>query len=66
MFEDIRPYNDSEISSAMQRIVDNPHFPKLASFVFPHLSTDETREMVLGINNIDEYQGFKIQQPQQQ
>lgn len=59
MFEDIRPYNDSEISSAMQRIVDNPHFPKLASFVFPHLSTDETREMVLGINNIDEFQ-YKV------
>lgn len=59
MFEDIRPYNDSEISSAMQRIVENPHFPKLASFVFPHLSTDEIREMVLGIDNIDEFQ-YKV------
>lgn len=59
MFEDIRPYNDSEISSAMSRIVDNPYFPKLASFVFPHHSTHEIREMVLGIDNIDDFQ-YKV------
>ena len=29
-FDDIRPYYDSEISSAMSRIVESPYFPKLA------------------------------------
>lgn len=65
MFEDIRPYNDSEISSAMHRIVDNPYFPKLASFVFPRLSTDEIRKMVEGIDNIDDFQSKVMHQANQ-
>lgn len=56
MFEDIRPYYDTEISAAMLRIVDNPYFPKLASFVFPGTPIDEIRSMISSIDNIHDFQ----------
>lgn len=59
MFEDIRPYYDSEIPEAMSRIVRNPYFPKLASFVFPKYDIDEIRDMVSSIDNIYDFQ-YKV------
>lgn len=59
IFDDIRPYYDSEISSAMSRIAESPYFPKLASFVFPGSSVDEIREMILSIDNIYDFQ-YKV------
>lgn len=56
MFEDIRPYYDSEISAAMSRIVANPYFSKLASFVFPNLETEEVGNMISSIDNIHDFQ----------
>ena len=35
MFDDIRPYNDSEIPAAMQRIVADKFFPLVCEFLFP-------------------------------
>lgn len=59
MFEDIRPYRDSEISSAMTRIVANPYFPKLSSFVFPKSKVEEIKEMISSIDNIHDFQ-YKV------
>ncbi len=56
MFEDIRPYNNSEISAAMSRIVENPLFPKLSTFVFPKTDVDNVRRMVSSIDNIHDFQ----------
>lgn len=56
MFEDIRPYKDSEISAAMSRIAVNPYFPKLAEFVFPHLPVEEIRKKLTAIDNIRDFQ----------
>lgn len=56
MFEDIRPYKDSEISAAMSRIVVNPYFPKLAEFVFPHHRLEDIREKLSAIDNIRDFQ----------
>ena len=56
MFEDIRPYNDSEISAAMSRIVANPYFSKLSSFVFPEMDVEQVRDMILSIDNIYDFQ----------
>ena len=35
MFDDIRPYLDSEIPAAMQRIVSDKYFPLVCDFLFP-------------------------------
>lgn len=56
MFEDIRPYNDSEINAAMQRIADNDLFPLLATYVFPDREVDEVRNEVRSLNTIYDFQ----------
>lgn len=56
MFDDIRPYYDSEIPAAMTRIADAPLFPVLASFVFPDKPLEEVREMVRSLTSTAEFQ----------
>ena len=51
MFDDIRPYYDSEIPAAMKRIADAPLFPVLASFVFPDRPLEEVRDLVRSFSN---------------
>ena len=55
-FDDIRPYYDSEINAAMNRIADDPLFPVLSSFVFPGQPVEEIRKMVRGIDCIHDFQ----------
>lgn len=59
MFDDIRPYYDSEIFDAMQRIAQSPTFPLLASYVFPERQVEDIRAMVRSIDNIRDFQ-FKV------
>ena len=59
MFDDIRPYYDSEISAAMSRIAENPIFPKLSSFVFPETPVEEVKAMIASIDNIYDFQ-YKV------
>ena len=56
MFDDIRPYYDSEIPAAMSRIADAPMFPVLASYVFPEKSLEEVSELVRSLDNTYEFQ----------
>lgn len=55
-FDDIRPYVDSEIAEAMNRISTNPLFPTLSSFVFPDRDVQEVKDMIRNINNIYDFQ----------
>ena len=55
-FDDIRPYYDSEIPEAMQRIAKDPLFPILSSYVFPEKTSSEVAEMVRKIKTIREFQ----------
>lgn len=59
MFDDIRPYRDSEIPAAMARIAGHPLFPALASFVFPERPLEEVRDMVRSIGRVRDFQ-FKV------
>jgi 1-acyl-sn-glycerol-3-phosphate acyltransferase len=56
VFDDIRPYNLSEIPSAMQRIADSEHFGVLSDYIFPGRETEEIRAMVRSIRTVDEFQ----------
>ncbi|MDR0394638.1 MAG: acyltransferase [Tannerella sp.] len=55
-FDDIRPYNLSEIPPAMQRIADSEYFDLLSNYIFPGRDTEEIREMVRNIRTTDEFQ----------
>ncbi len=56
MFDDIRPYYDSEIPAAMQRIANSEHFALLSAYIFPDRSIEEVREEVRSIDNIGNFQ----------
>lgn len=55
-YDDIRPYNDSEIPAAMQRIAASSAFPLLASWVFPDRPLEEVRQMVAELTNTWDFQ----------
>ena len=55
-FDDIRPYNPSEIPPAMQRIAASEHFGTLSQFIFPDRKVEEVRKMVCNIRTTDEFQ----------
>ena len=55
-FDDIRPYNASEIPPAMQRIAASEHFGMMSQFIFPDKDVADVREMVRNIRTTDEFQ----------
>jgi hypothetical protein len=56
LFDDLRPYDPSEIAPAMQRIADSERFPVMAKFVFPEKEAEDVRNMVRKIRTVDEFQ----------
>ena len=55
-FEDLRPYVDTEIMPAMQRIAASEYFPMMAQFIFPEKDVEEVRSLVRQIRTINEFQ----------
>lgn len=55
-FDDIRPYYNEEIPSAMNRIADSELFPLIASYVFPNENIESVRRHIRGIDTIDQFQ----------
>ena len=55
-FDDIRPYYNEEIPSAMSRIADSELFPLIASYVFPNENIENVRRHIRGIETIDQFQ----------
>ncbi len=55
-FDDIRPFYDSEIPAAMQRIADSPHFPLLAQYVYPGQDIENVRALMRQFTNVYDFQ----------
>ena len=55
-FEDIRPYSNSEISEAMQRIVRNPLFDYVVKFLYPDLPIEDVKSKFRSINSAHSFQ----------
>lgn len=55
-FDQIRPYVNKDIPSAMNRIADSVLFSLIASYVFPNANIEDVRRHIRGIEtiNIDE------------
>ena len=55
-FDDIRPYYESEIPSAMQRIANSSSFPILATYVYPDEPLDTVRKRIESYKTIKDFQ----------
>ena len=55
-FDDIRSYTEEELPEVMQRLVDEKHFMKLLSTIFPLTPKDYLREQLLKVKTVEEFQ----------
>ncbi len=55
-FDDIRPYYDSEIPAAMQRIADSELIPSIVNYLSPSLDVETFRNNIRKIKTIEEFQ----------
>jgi 1-acyl-sn-glycerol-3-phosphate acyltransferase len=55
-FDPIRPYHQHEIPDAISRIVDDPQFEKLLSYLFPETWHDKLRSQLSKVTSTNEFQ----------
>ena len=55
-FDDIRPYFDSEIPAAMERIVNSDFFGLLCTYVYPGKNPEDVKKMMLSFQTIRDFQ----------
>ena len=55
-FDDIRPYNDSEVHPALERIVANPLFGNIANYIFPGQDVSMFKNLLLSCNSKEDFQ----------
>ncbi len=55
-FDDIRPYYEEEIPTAMQHIADSDAFPLLSSFVYPDVPLEDVRKLICSFKSIKDFQ----------
>ena len=55
-FDDIRPYNDSEVHPALERIVANPLLSNIAKYLFPGKDENLFKQLLLSCNTKDDFQ----------
>jgi 1-acyl-sn-glycerol-3-phosphate acyltransferase len=55
-YDDIRFFNDAEVSVALQSAVRHPMIKTLFEFTFPDKSEDEIKEVVLACKSINDFQ----------
>lgn len=55
-FEDIRPYHDSEIGDAMERIINSPFFGSIVEFLHPGVPVDLIKEQFRTYDSVHSFQ----------
>jgi hypothetical protein len=55
-FDDIRPYEDSEIGDAMLRITSNPYFDQIVGFLYPGFPAEAVKAQFRTYNTVDIFQ----------
>ena len=56
IFDDIRPYNDSEIPDALRRIAQHDLIPQVLRFIYPHEDPRDSMDRLLSIRGAHELQ----------
>lgn len=55
-FDEIRSYNPEEVPAAMQKLVEEKSFMKIAGTLFPLISKEQLKQKLLSFKNADEFQ----------
>ena len=55
-FDDLRPYSDAEIPTAMQRIAAWDLFPQAIRFIYPNADIAQIKEKTLDIKSVYQFQ----------
>ena len=55
-FDDIRPYNDSEVHPALERIVANPLLSNIAQYIFPEMDENLFKQLLLSCHTKEDFQ----------
>jgi hypothetical protein len=55
-FEEIRPYRDSEINPALNRLISDPFFRHIPDFFFPDQEIEMIKQQLSSINSSHEFQ----------
>lgn len=55
-FEKMRPYNDHEVSAAINRLVNYPEFNAVLSWLFPEVPLAESKQNLLEIDTVEKFQ----------
>lgn len=55
-FEDIRPYNDSEVHDILQKVVSSDYFLNASKFAFPDTDPSIIADLLLNISTIKDFQ----------
>lgn len=55
-FDNIRPYNDSEVHPALERIVANPLLVNIANYIFPGGDPEMFKKLLLSCNSKEDFQ----------
>jgi hypothetical protein len=55
-FDDIRPYNDSEVPGVISRLLDEPRLYEMMAWIYRDLSEDDVREMLSDIKTVNDFQ----------
>ena len=61
-FEDIRPYNDSEVPAAIERLLAEQGFRKTVRYFFPNTPVAETEQKLRSIKTVKDFQSQFIAQ----
>ena len=56
MFENTRPYNDTEVPDAVKRIVNNSSFSFIINYLFPNIDLKAFKEKFLTIKTVAQFQ----------
>lgn len=57
-FEIIRPYHDSEVKPAIERLVNHPGFIPVLNYLFPGADIDQLSQKFRSIEGVDQFQDF--------
>lgn len=55
-FERMRPFNDEEVSGAINRLINYPEFNAVLSWLFPEIPLAESKQNLLEIHTVEEFQ----------
>lgn len=55
-FDEIRPYNDTEIPAAAQRVANSPYLPAIVEYLFPGQKAEEFQQIFNNLHTIADFQ----------